>query len=278
MIDDFLNNLYNITEMIRLGGKTMFRRRIKRNKTKINQNDDLDIHNLPEHIAIIMDGNGRWAKKRKMPRIKGHYEGMQTIKKVTREASHLGIKYLTLYAFSTENWSRPESEVNYIMNLPVNFLKTFLPELIEKNVKIETIGFLDAVPQSTIEAINYAKEKTKNNTGLKLVFAINYGGRAELVQSMKSIYDELQRNGQNSDDIDELMISKHLMTHPDPDPDLLIRTSGEQRLSNFLIWQASYSEFIFNEKLWPDFDGEELKQCIKIYQSRQRRFGGLSEE
>ena len=278
MIDDFLNNLYNITEMIRLGGKTMFRKLIKRNKTKINQNDDLDIHNLPEHIAIIMDGNGRWAKKRKMPRIKGHYEGMQTIKKVTREASHLGIKYLTLYAFSTENWSRPESEVNYIMNLPVNFLKTFLPELIEKNVKIETIGFLDAVPQSTIEAINYAKEKTKNNTGLKLVFAINYGGRAELVQSMKSIYDELQRNGQNSDDIDELMISKHLMTHPYPDPDLLIRTSGEHRLSNFLIWQASYSEFIFNEKLWPDFDGEELKQCIKIYQSRQRRFGGLSEE
>jgi undecaprenyl diphosphate synthase len=278
MIDDFLNNLYNITEMIRLGGKTMFRKLIKRNKTKINQNDDLDIHNLPEHIAIIMDGNGRWAKKRKMPRIKGHYEGMQTIKKVTRQASHLGIKYLTLYAFSTENWSRPESEVNYIMNLPVNFLKTFLPELIEKNVKIETIGFLDAVPQSTIEAINYAKEKTKNNTGLKLVFAINYGGRAELVQSMKSIYDELQRNGQNSDDIDELMISKHLMTHPYPDPDLLIRTSGEQRLSNFLIWQASYSEFIFNEKLWPDFDGEELKQCIKIYQSRQRRFGGLSEE
>lgn len=278
MIDDFLNNLYNITEMIRLGGKTMFRKLIKRNKTKINQNDDLDIHNLPEHIAIIMDGNGRWAKKRKMPRIKGHYEGMQTIKKVTREASHLGIKYLTLYAFSTENWSRPESEVNYIMNLPVNFLKTFLPELVEKNVKIETIGFLDAIPLSTIEAINYAKEKTKNNTGLKLVFAINYGGRAELVQSMKSIYDELQRNGQNSDDIDELMISKHLMTHPYPDPDLLIRTSGEQRLSNFLIWQASYSEFIFNEKLWPDFDGEELKQCIKIYQSRQRRFGGLSEE
>lgn len=278
MIDDFLNNLYNITEMIRLGGKTMFRKLIKRNKTKINQNDDLDIHNLPEHIAIIMDGNGRWAKKRKMPRIKGHYEGMQTIKKVTREASYLGVKYLTLYAFSTENWSRPESEVNYIMNLPVNFLKTFLPELIEKNVKIETIGFLDAVPQSTIEAINYAKEKTKNNTGLKLVFAINYGGRAELVQSMKSIYDELQRNGQNSDDIDELMISKHLMTYPYPDPDLLIRTSGEQRLSNFLIWQASYSEFIFNEKLWPDFDGEELKQCIKIYQSRQRRFGGLSEE
>ncbi|MBI5972332.1 undecaprenyl diphosphate synthase [Staphylococcus caledonicus] len=256
----------------------MFKKLIKRNKTKISQNDDLDLHNLPEHVAIIMDGNGRWAKKRKMPRIKGHYEGMQTIKKVTREASDLGIKYLTLYAFSTENWSRPENEVNYIMNLPVNFLKTFLPELIEKNVQIETIGFLDAVPQSTIEAIEHAKAKTKDNTGLKLIFAINYGGRAELVQSMKSIYDELQNNGQTSDDIEESMITKHLMTHPYPDPELLIRTSGEQRISNFLIWQTSYSEFIFNEKLWPDFDGEEFRKCLKIYQSRQRRFGGLSKE
>ncbi|OHP82786.1 isoprenyl transferase [Staphylococcus sp. HMSC063A11] len=256
----------------------MFKKLIKRNKTKISHNDDLDLHNLPEHVAIIMDGNGRWAKKRKMPRIKGHYEGMKTIKTVTREASDLGIKYLTLYAFSTENWSRPENEVNYIMNLPVNFLKTFLPELIEKNVQIETIGFLDAVPKSTIEAIQHAKEKTKNNTGLKLIFAINYGGRAEIVQSMKSIYDELQRNGQDSKDIDESMINNHLMTHSYPDPELLIRTSGEQRISNFLIWQSSYSEFIFNEKLWPDFDGEEFKNCLKIYQSRQRRFGGLSKE
>ncbi|PNZ69926.1 isoprenyl transferase [Staphylococcus croceilyticus] len=256
----------------------MFKKLIQRNKTKITHNDDLDLHNLPEHVAIIMDGNGRWAKKRKMPRIKGHYEGMQTIKKVTREASNLGIKYLTLYAFSTENWSRPENEVNYIMNLPVNFLKTFLPELIEKNVQIETIGFLEAVPQSTIDAIEHAKEKTKDNTGLKLIFAINYGGRAEIVQSMKSIYDELQNNGQDSNDIDETMISKHLMTHPYPDPELLIRTSGEQRISNFLIWQSSYSEFIFNEKLWPDFDAEEFKKCLKIYQSRQRRFGGLSKE
>ena len=229
----------------------MFKKLKNKNKTETNHNNELDIHNIPEHVAIIMDGNGRWAKKRKMPRIKGHYEGMQTIKKITREASDLGIKYLTLYAFSTENWSRPESEVNYIMNLPVNFLKTFLPELIEKNVKIETIGFYEGLPQSTINAIDFAKAKTQNNTGLTLVFAINYGGRAEIIQSMKTIY---------------------------PDPDLLIRTSGEQRISNFLIWQASYSEFIFNEKLWPDFDEKELRECLKIYQSRQRRFGGLSEE
>lgn len=256
----------------------MFKKLKNKNKTETNHNNDLDIHNIPEHVAIIMDGNGRWAKKSKMPRIKGHYEGMQTIKKITREASDIGIKYLTLYAFSTENWSRPESEVNYIMNLPVNFLKTFLPELIEKNVKIETIGFYEGLPQSTIDAIDFAKAKTQHNTGLTLVFAINYGGRAEIIQSMKAIYNELQLNGQGSEVIDEALIKRHLMTHSYPDPDLLIRTSGEQRISNFLIWQASYSEFIFNEKLWPDFDEKELRECLKIYQSRQRRFGGLSEE
>ncbi|MGX0910051.1 isoprenyl transferase [Staphylococcus caprae] len=256
----------------------MFKKLKNKNKTENNLDNDLDLHNIPEHVAIIMDGNGRWAKKRKMPRIKGHYEGMQTIKKITREASNIGIKYLTLYAFSTENWSRPESEVNYIMNLPVNFLKTFLPELIKKNVKVETIGFNNGLPKSTIEAIDYAKDKTKHNTGLTLVFAINYGGRAEIIQSMKEIYEELQTNNQSANAIDEELFNKHLMTHNYPDPELLIRTSGEQRISNFLIWQASYSEFIFNEKLWPDFDENELKECIKIYQSRQRRFGGLSEE
>lgn len=222
-----------------------------------------------------MDGNGRWAKQRKLPRIKGHYQGMQTIKKITKEASDLGIKYLTLYAFSTENWTRPKNEVNYIMNLPVNFLKTFLPELIENNVKVETIGFLKELPKATLEAIDKAKEKTKTNTGLKLIFAINYGGRAEIVHSVKSIYEKLSSEGSSSDQITEQMINEYLMTHSYPDPDLLIRTSGEQRISNFLIWQVSYSEFIFNEKFWPDFDKEELINCIKIYQSRQRRFGGL---
>ncbi|MDT3919748.1 isoprenyl transferase [Staphylococcus saprophyticus] len=235
----------------------------------------LDLHNIPEHVAIIMDGNGRWAKQRKLPRIKGHYQGMQTVKKITKVASDIGIKYLTLYAFSTENWTRPENEVNYIMNLPVNFLKTFLPELIENNVKVETIGFMEYLPSSTLKAIAKAKEDTKDNTGLKLIFAINYGGRAEILNSVKTIYDELTAKGLTSDDITEQMIDDHLMTHAYPDPDLLIRTSGEQRISNFLIWQVSYSEFIFNEKLWPDFDKEELINCIKIYQSRQRRFGGL---
>ena len=246
----------------------MFKKLIKKNKNQPIQSEfGLDLHNIPEHVAIIMDGNGRWAKQRKLPRIKGHYQGMQTVKKITKVASDIGIKYLTLYAFSTE--------VNYIMNLPVNFLKTFLPELIENNVKVETIGFMEYLPSSTLKAIAKAKEDTKDNTGLKLIFAINYGGRAEILNSVKTIYDELTAKGLTSDDITEQMIDDHLMTHAYPDPDLLIRTSGEQRISNFLIWQVSYSEFIFNEKLWPDFDKEELINCIKIYQSRQRRFGGL---
>ncbi|MFJ1813310.1 isoprenyl transferase [Staphylococcus saprophyticus] len=254
----------------------MFKKLIKKNKNQPIQSEfGLDLHNIPEHVAIIMDGNGRWAKQRKLPRIKGHYQGMQTVKKITKVASDIGIKYLTLYAFSTENWTRPENEVNYIMNLPVNFLKTFLPELIENNVKVETIGFMEYLPSSTLKAIAKAKEDTKDNTGLKLIFAINYGGRAEILNSVKTIYDELTAKGLTSDDITEQLIDDHLMTHAYPDPDLLIRTSGEQRISNFLIWQVSYSEFIFNEKLWPDFDKEELINCIKIYQSRQRRFGGL---
>ncbi|MFH4935195.1 isoprenyl transferase [Staphylococcus cohnii] len=253
----------------------MFKKLNKKKNQPNESNIDLDLHNVPNHIAIIMDGNGRWAKQRKLPRIKGHYQGMQTIKKITKEASDLGIKYLTLYAFSTENWTRPKNEVNYIMNLPVNFLKTFLPELIENNVKVETIGFLNDLPTATLEAISKAKDQTKDNTGLKLIFAINYGGRAELVQSVKSIYEKLSSEGLSSEHITEQLINEHLMTHYYPDPDLLIRTSGEQRISNFLIWQVSYSEFIFNEKFWPDFDKEELINCIKIYQSRQRRFGGL---
>lgn len=259
-----------------LGGNTMFKNLKKKNKTPSNQEkNDLDIHNIPQHVAIIMDGNGRWAKQRKLPRIKGHYQGMQTVKTITKAASDMGLKYLTLYAFSTENWSRPENEVNYIMSLPVNFLKTFLPELIENNVKVETIGILDNLPKSTLKAIAKAKADTQNNTGMKLIFAINYGGRAEIVHSVRSLYEELLAEGASSEKIDESLISEHLFTHNYPDPDLLIRTSGEQRISNFLIWQVSYSEFIFNEKFWPDFDKDELTKCIKIYQSRQRRFGGL---
>ncbi|GGI41801.1 isoprenyl transferase [Mammaliicoccus stepanovicii] len=248
-------------------------KKFKKQKQQINtQETELTI---PNHIAIIMDGNGRWAKNKKMPRIKGHYEGMQTVKKITRKANDLGVKYLTLYAFSTENWSRPEDEVKYLMKLPVDFLKTFLPELIEKNVKVTTIGFTDQLPKHTKNAINEAIEKTKHNTGLNLVFALNYGGRAEIVHAVKALYKEVEQGKLSVDQITEENIEKSLFTSNMPDPELLIRTSGEERLSNFLIWQSSYSEFVFTKTLWPDFDEQSLIDCLKIYQSRQRRFGGL---
>lgn len=247
-----------------------------RNHSNIEINDlDLDKQNIPEHIAIIMDGNGRWAKQRKMPRIKGHYEGMQTVKKITRHASDLGVKYLTLYAFSTENWTRPTEEVNYLMKLPGDFLSTFLPELMEKNVRVETIGFIDALPEHTRKAVLEAIEKTKENTGLTLVFALNYGGKKEIVAAVQMIADLYKENKITLDDINETTFNDYLFTKNIPDPELLIRTSGEQRLSNFLIWQSSYSEFVFDDTLWPDFDEHHLEKAIKTYQERHRRFGGL---
>ncbi|UXR72465.1 isoprenyl transferase [Staphylococcus sp. IVB6240] len=251
-------------------------KKFRKNDDKQMQHDALDLQHIPEHIAIIMDGNGRWAKQRKMPRIKGHYQGMETIKAITRAASDLDVKYLTLYAFSTENWSRPQEEINYIMGLPVNFLNTFLPELIEKNVKVETIGFMDELPTKTIQAIEEAKLKTADNTGLTLIFAINYGGRAEVMNGIHQVIKQYKNASDSEiDQLSEKEFSRYLMTSEFPDPDLLIRTSGEQRISNFLIWQLSYSEFIFNEKMWPEFSEEDLTACIKTYQSRQRRFGGL---
>jgi undecaprenyl diphosphate synthase len=230
---------------------------------------------VPEHIAIIMDGNGRWAKQRRMPRVKGHFEGMQTVKKITRHASQIGVKYLTLYAFSTENWSRPEDEVNYLMKLPGDFLSSFLPELIEKNVKVESIGFIDQLPDHTKQALFEAKEQTKHNTGLKLIFAMNYGGRKEIISAVQLIASEYKENNLELSDIDEELFSTYLFTKHFPDPELLIRTSGEERLSNFLIWQTSYSEFVFEDKLWPDFAEADLDHAIEIYNNRQRRFGGL---
>lgn len=237
--------------------------------------DQSEHHSVPDHIAIIMDGNGRWAKARKMPRVKGHYEGMQTVKKITRHASERGVKYLTLYAFSTENWSRPEAEVSYLMKLPGDFLNTFLPELIEKNVKVETIGFTDQLPEHTKKALNQAREATKNNTGLHLIFAMNYGGRKEIVAAAQLIAEDYKENNIGLSDIDEKLFSQYLFTKNFPDPELLIRTSGEERLSNFLIWQSSYSEFVFLDKLWPDFSVEDFDDAIETYNARQRRFGGL---
>lgn len=239
--------------------------------------EEKKLEKIPTHVAIIMDGNGRWAKKRNMPRVKGHYEGMQTVKKITKYASKLGIKYLTLYAFSTENWARPKEEVSYLMDLPEKMFTSFMPELMENNVKVEVIGVVEKLPENTRKAVEDAIEQTKNNTGLKLIFALNYGSKDEIVTAVKRIAQGATNNEYKVEEIDEQLISDNLFTKDTPDPDLLIRTSGEQRISNFLLWQIAYSEFIFTKVAWPDFVEEELYKALLEYQSRDRRFGGLNE-
>ena len=239
--------------------------------------EEKKLKKIPTHVAIIMDGNGRWAKKRNMPRVKGHYEGMQTVKKITKYASKLGIQYLTLYAFSTENWARPKEEVSYLMDLPEKMFTSFMPELMENNVKVEVIGVVEKLPENTRKAVEDAVEQTKNNTGLKLIFALNYGSKDEIVTAVKRIAQGATNNEYKVEEIDEQLISDNLFTKDTPDPDLLIRTSGEQRISNFLLWQIAYSEFIFTKVAWPDFVEEELYKALLEYQSRDRRFGGLNE-
>lgn len=245
---------------------------------KANKNKSLTERPIPEHIAMIMDGNGRYAKMRNMPRIKGHYEGMQNVKRIVRHAADIELKYLTLYAFSTENWSRPKSEVNYLLRLPTDFLGTFLPELIEKNVIVKTIGDFEALPKHTRKAVQTAMDKTADNTGLTLVFALNYGGRDELIGAVKEMIADVQAGTLAADSLDSKVFDDYLMTKDMPDPEMVIRTSGEYRLSNFLLWQASYSELFFSNTLWPEFSTDELDDLILQYQKRERRFGGLNEE
>lgn len=233
---------------------------------------------IPGHIAIIMDGNGRWAKKRALPRIAGHHEGMKTVRKITLLANELGVRVLTVYAFSTENWKRPKLEVDFLMRLPEEFLGTYLPELIEKNVRVVMMGEKDTLPQHTQEAVQKAMIATENNTGLVLNFALNYGSRAEIAQAMQTIALQVREGALEPGDINENLISKHLMTCELPEPDLLIRTSGEVRLSNFMLWQLAYTEFWFTDTLWPDFDDYCLLDAVESYQSRNRRYGGLKGE
>ena len=230
--------------------------------------------NVPQHIAIIMDGNGRWAKKRAMPRVAGHHEGMKTVRKITKISNELGIKTLTVYAFSTENWKRPKSEVDFLMKLPQEFLGTFLPELIAENVRVEMMGDLSLIPSHTQKAVKQAMEDTKNNNGMILNFALNYGSRGEMVTAVNSIIHDV-KNGIIKEDVSEEMVSSYLMTKHLPDPDLLIRTSGEKRLSNFMLWQSAYTELWFTDVLWPDFSEEHLLQAVEEYQKRSRRFGGV---
>jgi len=230
---------------------------------------------VPEHVAIIMDGNGRWAKKRSLPRVYGHHEGMKVVRKVTIIADEIGVKSLTLYAFSTENWKRPKTEVDYLMKLPEEFLSVYLPELVEKNVQVKTIGDISKIPPHTQRAVNNAIEKTKNNTGLVLNFALNYGSRSEILTAIKEIVKDAKNGIIDENQIDESVFSNYLMTKHLKDPDLLIRTSGEIRLSNFMLWQLAYTEFWFTNALWPDFNEELFLDAIEEYQNRSRRFGGI---
>ena len=227
--------------------------------------------NIPSHIAIIMDGNGRWANQHHLGRIRGHRKGVQAIREVVAAGNRLGIHYITLYAFSTENWNRPADEVNALWNLMVEFLEKEVPELRQNNVRITCIGKWEAIPGHAREKMTWAMNETMGNTGLVLNLAINYGGRDELVEAIKSMLTEQLK----PEDISAECIHEHLYTRHIPDPDLMIRTSGEQRISNFLLWQISYSELYFTPVLWPDFGQKDLVEAVLDYQSRHRRFGGI---
>ncbi|MCI9094064.1 MAG: isoprenyl transferase [Coprobacillus sp.] len=244
-------------------------------RKKKNQNYNLDMNNIPKHIAFIMDGNGRWAKKRKMPRTYGHHEGTKTIRTLALEANRLGVKAMTVYAFSTENFKRDASEVDYIFRLPKEFFNLYLKELMDNNVQIRYIGHLDLSPKETQDIINEAVKKTSVNTGLILTFAFIYGGRDEIVETTKIICQKYKDGDITLEQINEAYFEKHLMTKDLPNVDLMIRSSGEYRLSNFLLWQLAYAEFVFDDILWPDFNEDELHKAIAIYQGRERRFGGV---
>ena len=250
-------------------------------KDPVSENMAIDMERIPHHIAIIMDGNGRWAQKRHLPRVAGHKQGMQTVKTITIAASNLGVKVLTLYAFSTENWKRPSSEVNYLMQLPIRFFSTFVPDLVKNNVRVMVMGDIQRLPAKTQQAVNDAIADTANCDGMVLNFALNYGSRDEITRAVQEVAAAVQAGTISPEAIDEELISQHLMTAPIgefADPDLLIRTSGEERISNFLLWQLAYSELEFVPEHWPDFDAESLRRAIVEFQGRHRRFGGLKNE
>ncbi|MBP3326505.1 MAG: isoprenyl transferase [Coprococcus sp.] len=234
-----------------------------------------ELLNIPEHVAIIMDGNGRWAKKRLMPRNFGHAEGAKAIERACENADELGIKYLTVYAFSTENWKRSVEEVTGIMNIFRKYLVDSIERSNRENMRVRIIGKRDGLPEDIIEKINNLEKETAKNTGLQFSVAINYGGRDELTRAVRSIAENYKNNELDIEDITEELISKRLDTRELPDPDLLIRTSGEFRTSNFLPWQIAYSEFYFTDILWPDFDMDALVDAVRYYNKRERRFGGV---
>ena len=237
----------------------------------------LDPARLPEHIAIIMDGNGRWANRRSLPRVAGHKAGIGPVRRTVESCARLGVKVLTLYAFSVENWKRPRAEVETLWRLLRYYLRRELPELMKNDIRLEAIGRLEALPEQVRSELEAVVRSTSLNRGLLVNLAINYGGRAELTDAVNAILDAARRRGEISSlRIDEEMISRHLYTSNAPDPDLLIRTSGEMRISNFLLWQIAYSELYITETLWPDFGRADLIKAILDFQKRDRRFGGLN--
>ena len=234
-----------------------------------------DKNNIPQHIAIIMDGNGRWAKERGFPRSVGHQQGIQRVREIVKSCGRLGIKVLTLFAFSAENWSRPKKEIELLMRALGHFLKREVPELIKGNVRLKFVGRDEPLPKALQVKMQEAELSTQGNTGLILVLALNYGSRQEIVDAVKRCANDALHKRIDLDDIDEESFSRYLYTAGIPDPDLLIRTSGELRISNFLLWQLSYAELYFPKKYWPDFKERDLEEAIKEYQKRQRRFGGI---
>ena len=240
--------------------------------------NDIDINRLPKHIAIIMDGNGRWAKLRNKPRVFGHREGAKSVRKIVEATARLGIKNLTLYAFSTENWNRPKHEVKTLMKLLVSALKRELVLMKKNNIKLNAIGHTDKMPENVQHELQEVLDETKMNTGLVLTLALSYGARQEIQRAIKEISYKVKNNIISVENVDEDIINKHLYTQNLPDVDLLIRTSGEVRISNFLLWQIAYAELYFTEELWPDFDETSLLNAITDYQLRERRFGKTSEQ
>lgn len=233
---------------------------------------------VPQHIGIIMDGNGRWAKKRGMPRNLGHTQGSKAVRKICEEAWKFGVKYLTIYAFSTENWSRPKEEIDALMKILRNYLKDAVKQCTDNNMRVRIIGDYSVLPEDMITSIKRLEEVSSGNTGLQFQIALNYGGRDELLRAVKRAAAKLAAEGKTIEDMTTEDIGSSLDTAGIPDPDLIIRTSGEQRLSNFLMWQSAYAELYFTDTLWPDFNKKALEEAILYYGSRERRFGGLDDK
>ena len=238
---------------------------------------ELDSDRLPQHIAVIMDGNGRWARRRHLPRVAGHRAGVQSARTAIETCARLNISALTLYAFSMENWRRPKAEIDFLMRLLREYLRKELPAIHRNNIRLLVIGRTDQLPSAVRTDVERAMEQTATNSGMKLAVALNYGGRAELVDAFNRILDRLRNDGPADTRVDEEMISQHLYTAGLPDPDLLVRTSGEMRVSNFLLWQIAYAEIYVTETLWPDFTRAQLYEALLDFQKRERRYGGLTE-